>query len=227
MKICIAGNGKLSNSLITSLAGDTKLMKWDLFDKESDERVIVVHAGSGRQFGECLSYCSKTESILLELSTEENFKKQSISCPLILCPNTAIPILKMMNLLKLYGDEFSKYQISIMESHQSDKKNVAGTAVEIAKTLNVESKDIKSLRDKKEQLQIGIPAENLELHAYHKVTIIDAGCEISIELKVLGHSSYIKGITTLLDLIENKKLENKVYDVVNLLQHKLNNHVTQ
>lgn len=76
------------------------------------------------------------------------------------------------------------------------------------------------------QLQIGIPAENLELHASHKVSIIDAGCEISIELKFLGHSSYIKGLTTLLDLIENKKLENKVYDVVNLLQHELNNIVT-
>lgn len=217
MKICIIGNGKLSNSIFIGLQGEYNTIKWELFDKKINEKIIAIHAGSGRQFEECLDYCNKTGSILLELSTGENISKYKIECPIIICPNTAIPILKMMNILKNNGKTFCDYRVRIIESHQKDKNTVAGTAFEIAKALNVDTKRIESIRNIKDQLEIGIPEDYLNLHAYHKIIIEDKGSEIIIQLKVLGHDAYVQGVGKLIDLIHNKNLGNKIYNIIDII----------
>ena len=217
MKVCIAGNGKLSSSIFVGLKEKYNPIKWELFDIKTDEKIIVIHAGSGRQFEECIDYCNRTGSILMELSTGEKVSKYNIQCPIIVCPNTAMPILKMMNILKINGKTFSDNKVRIIESHQKDKNTVAGTAVEIAKALDIDNKEIESIRDIKDQLGIGIPKDYLNLHAYHKIIIEDEGCEIIIQLKVLGHDAYVKGVIKLIDLIANKNMENKIYNIIDLI----------
>ncbi len=192
-------------------------IKWEAHDTKSHEKIIVIHAGSGRQIEECIAYCNRTGSILMELSTGDNVSKYKIECPTIICPNTAIPVLKMMSILKENGKTFSDYDTKIIESHQKNKTTVAGTAVELSKALHMDEKKIESVRDVEAQLELGIPQEHLNLHAYHKICIKDQGCEITIQLRVLGHDAYVRGVVQLLEILSVTALENKAYDVIDLV----------
>jgi len=147
MKIIIVGNGKLSKSLTKGLAIRYSIAKWDDYDKSLNAKNIVIHTGSGRQLNECVGYCNRTNSILLELSTGTSINNYDIQCPVIVCPNTTIPILKLMYIINKYGKMFRKYKIKITESHQKNKNTIAGTAVDIARSLEVPITEIKSLRD--------------------------------------------------------------------------------
>lgn len=220
MKIIIVGNGKLSKSLTKGLAIRYSIAKWDDYDKSLNAKNIVIHTGSGRQLNECVGYCNRTNSILLELSTGTSINNYDIQCPVIVCPNTAIPILKLMYIINKYGKMFRKYKIKITESHQKNKNTIAGTAVDIARSLEVPITEIKSLRDIDVQKNlIGIPDQHLDLHAYHQIIIEDEGCEIKLETKVLGHLAYVSGIKEIIEIVKEKELHSKIYPIIDILKN--------
>jgi dihydrodipicolinate reductase len=216
--IIIAGSGKLAQSLINGFSQTSNVIKWDNFDKSIKHKNIVIHTGSGRQLQECLDYCNESKSVLMELSTGTNIEQLHNNCPVVICPNTAIPVLKIIKLINDYGKDFSQYKVRIIESHQKEKKTVAGTAMVLAQALNVPNERIESIRDIEIQKNtLGIPEEYLNLHAYHKIIVEDIGCEIKIETKVLGHDAYVSGVKKIIDRIDKMNLKNKKYQVLEIL----------
>jgi 4-hydroxy-tetrahydrodipicolinate reductase len=218
MKTIIVGSGKLMQSLRKGLNKDYKTLSWNEFDRNIIQRSIIIHVGSGRELNDCIEYCKKTESILIELSTGSKIQDYEITFPVIICPNTAIPIVKLMNMLKHYGKDFMKYKITIKESHQKEKTTVAGTAIEIAKYLHSPIDEIRSIRNENIQKdELLIPEKYLYLHAFHEILIEDNGCQIKIETRVLGHDAYITGMKEILKICCERAFENRIYYIGELL----------
>lgn len=220
MKIFIVGSGKLASSILSSnlLMESYDILKWDVQYQSLNEKAIVVHAGSGRQLAECMSFCSRTKSIFIELSTGLETEKLNPDFPLVVCPNTSILVLKALNMVKANTRQFENYNITITESHQSTKKTEPGTAIAFANALNYPVDKIISIRGFKiQQSEIGIPVEYLDKHAYHRIVIKDGDDEIAIETKVLGHKSYAKGVKEIVEAVIKSSLENKRYMVWDMI----------
>lgn len=220
MKIFIVGSGKLANAILSAgLAFDScEVLKWEPKHQAQAEKAILVHAGSGRQLSDCLAYCERTGSVLIELSTGLETETLDTQFPLIICPNTSILVLKMLNLLKSGGHTLAHYDISITESHQAEKTTEPGTAYSFAHSLNVPTAQIRSVREPDSQATtFGIPAEYLSKHAYHKIVIKDGTDEVVIETKVLGHESYARGVKQIISAVLQYPLSNKRYTILELI----------
>lgn len=224
IKIYVAGSGKLANAILNSDLSfqSCEILKWDTRYQMLDEKVILVHAGSGRQLKECVEFCDRTKSIFIELSTGLETETLQPDFPLIICPNTSILVLKTLNMLKANGRNFENHSISITESHQSTKKTEPGTAYAFANALKFPVDKIVSVRNPEmQQNKIGIPEEYLGKHAYHKIVIKDGNDEITIETKVLGHDSYAKGVKMIIEAALINSLENKKYTVLDLIANNM------
>jgi len=224
MKIFIVGSGKLATAILSSdvSVASCELLKWETTNKSINEKCIVIHAGSGRQLTECIAFCSRTKSVLIELSTGLETEKMSPDFPLIVCPNTSILLLKTLNMLKKFGSNIANYDISIVESHQSTKTTEPGTAFNIADSLRVPHNKVVSIRDPEiQQHKIGIPKEFIGRHAYHKIVIKDKSDEVTIETKVLGHNSYTNGVKTIIEACLKHTLENKRYTILELVENEM------
>lgn len=219
MKIVVVGSGKLAKALLTSDSlKSCEILKWDSSNHGLNEKTMVVHAGSGRQLSDCFDFCSRTKSIFIELSTGLETETKNPDFPLIVCPNTSILVLKTMAILKANGHLFDRCNLSITESHQSEKNTEPGTAYAFAQSLNYPIDQIVSVRDPEIQHSvIGIPHDYLNKHAYHRIVIKDGMDEVTIETKVLGHDSYAKGVKTIIDMVQNLSLEPKKYSILDLL----------
>lgn len=220
MKIFIVGSGKLASAILSAPLSfpSCEVAQWESDFATTNEKAILVHAGSGRQLDECIGFCKKTGSIFIELSTGLPTESMAADFTLIVCPNTSILLLKTMNMLKLYGHHFSKDKISITESHQSAKKSVPGTAYNLAHSLNFPPADIQSIRSADTQLnEVGIPAAYLDKHAYHKIIIEDGPDQVIIETKVLGHDSYVNGVKKIIAAVLENSFEKRTYNVLELI----------
>lgn len=220
MKIFIVGSGKLASAILSAPLSfpSCEVVKWESDCAKTSEKAILVHAGSGRQLDECIGFCKRSGSIFIELSTGLSTESMIADFTLIICPNTSILLLKTMNMLKLYGHYFSKDKISIIESHQSAKKSVPGTAYNFADSLHFPPDDIKSIREPNTQLnEVGIPSEYLGKHAYHKIIIEDGPDQVTIETKVLGHESYVNGVKKIITAALENSFENRRYNVLELI----------
>ena len=163
VQVIIVGSGKLGRELFTSFKERSAfpVIAWT-GDAAYSFPSVVVHTGSGRELDDVVSYCERTRSILLELSTGSTLLKREVACPVVICPNTNILMLKFMVLLAQGGHHFKNYKIQITESHQADKSSVPSTAVNLAESLGVSPEKIKSLRDVSVQRDVlGIPEEYL------------------------------------------------------------------
>jgi len=221
MKFIIAGSGKLSNSIQKYINKEKykPLQRWSEFDKDTDEKVIIIHAASGRELDDCISYCQKTGSVLIEMSTGSRIENIDVDFPAFICPNTSLLLCKLMRVIKLSGNMFKNNNVKIMESHQEEKKSLPGTAASFANSLQIPINEIISIRKKEEQLRIGIDQKHLDLHAYHKIMINgNYDSEIIIETKVGGHQSYVKGLEKILDYIIANKLENRKYRLEDIIE---------
>ena len=222
MKIFVAGSGKLANAILTSglFSQSGEIQKWESLDQSLNEKVIVIHAGSGRQSGECFDYCARTKSVYIELATGLKTETAEPDFPLIICPNTSILVLKTLHALKSNGRYFRDYEISITESHQSTKTTEPGTAFAFASSFDFPTDKIISVRDPRvQQNEIGILTEYLDKHAYHKIVIKDGNDEVTIETKVLGHDSYARGVKIIAEAIMKNQLENRKYTVLDLIDN--------
>jgi hypothetical protein len=224
MKIFIIGSGKLANAILgADLAfASCEVIKWESRYQTLNEKAILVHAGSGRELKEGLAFSARTKSVFIELSTGLETEKMIPEFPLIICPNTSILILKTLRMVNLFGGNFEDYEISITESHQSTKNTEPGTAYSLANSLKVPHSSVVSIRDPKvQQDEIGIPLAFLNGHAYHKIIIRNGNDEVTIETRVLGHSSYANGVNAIIKACLNHALGNRRYTVLDLIDRKM------
>jgi 4-hydroxy-tetrahydrodipicolinate reductase len=219
MKLYIAGSGKLANAIIDAQAfSKGEILRWEAEYLQLNEPGIIIHAGSGRQLDECIAFCTRTKSILIELSTGLKTENAEPDFPLVMCPNTSILLLKTLKMLEAFGSAFKDYEVSITESHQEAKQTEPGTAYAFAKSLELPVDSISSVRDPQvQENQIGIPQEFLSRHAYHKIVIKDGLDELCIETRVLGHDSYAKGVKAIVDAVRKLHLDNRRYTVLELI----------
>lgn len=223
MKIIIVGSGKLATALLTSNREfqPHELVRWETSIQNQREKAVLIHAGSGRQFEECVSYCSRTKSVLIQLSTGLDSAKKVYDFPHISCPNASLLVVKALQMIQETGKYFENYKISIVESHQSTKKTEAGTAFAFARSLNVSEDKVISVRNPEiQRYLIGIPEDFLSQHAYHKITVSDGDNELTIETRAYGHKSYVNGIKKIVEAIIKGNLKNKQYSILEILSFK-------
>ncbi len=224
MKILVAGSGKLATAILSELEFENHLItKWSSVNSSNDsEKSIVIHAGSGRQLNDIISYCDETKSTLIELSTGLVTESLDTRFTMVVCPNVSILLLKTMYMIQKFGHHFDKNEIKLIESHQSSKKSVPGTAFNFADSLRLRKDKITSIRNTEEQKEkFHIPEEYLNRHAYHQITINDGSDEVRIETKVLGHQSYVRGVKKLLEVVTQNKLEQRSYSILELIDKNL------
>jgi dihydrodipicolinate reductase len=121
-------------------------------------------------------------------------------------------------MLEKFGKYFQEYEIQIIESHQSQKKSAPGTALHIADSLKLDHEKIITIRDKKrQQEELNIPDAFIDQHAYHEIRIKDNNAQFVLKTNVYGHEGYSKGVGKLLKVISEKNFENKMYNVIDLI----------
>lgn len=220
-QVLVIGNGKLAKEILDNLktASASSVISWN--DKSSLNKlpVIVVHAGSGRELGDAISFCSEKKSLLIDLSTSSHLKTEEITFPAIVCPNVNILILKFMLMIKNCGHLFENYKKAILESHQSSKTSKPGTAINLAESLGLRDEEIKSVRDPDvQEKELGVPPEHLARHAYHRIEITEENVTLTFEATVLGQSAYANGLGKIIEGITGRILEPRVYDVLELVE---------
>lgn len=208
MRIAIVGRGRLATELLEELEPieGVTLQPWDSI-AATDPVAVVVHAGSGRELGQVMEFCERTQATLLELATGSAVENLVPSFPVVLCPNTNILMLKFMSMIAASGSLFRGHEISFEESHQSRKTSVPGTANAIAQSLGLPTESIRSERDPQRQMnEFAVPAEHLDRHAVHRISISDGGCTLRLEARVLGEAPYALGVGHLLRTLRSRQL---------------------
>lgn len=221
MQVFIAGTGKLATELLDKLSPNNEfaVSPW-LSEAATKGRVIVVHAGSGREIGSISSFCQRTSSVLVELATGSLLEGTQPSFPIVLCPNTNILMLKFMCMLERSGALFKGSQIRITESHQASKTSVPGTAVSMASALGVAASEIISVRNTSQQARdLNIPQDHLGRHAFHRIEIHDGPCAISMETRVYRDSPYASGVQQIISAIQQRELQSRVYSINEFIEN--------
>lgn len=219
--IYVVGSGRLAQAILShpGVPSGLHVVRWGRSAPDSSRPAIVLHAGSGREMAECLDFCARTRSVFVQLSTGLEAPSSSPGHPVVVCPNTSILVLKLLSLLGAHPGFFLDHQISLTESHQATKTSEPGTAFAFADFLGMAREEIRSIRDPKIQKdEIGIPAEHLPAHAWHRITIRDASTEISLETKVLGLASYAEGAWEIVRAARDARLEERTYSVLEVLE---------
>lgn len=219
MHIFIVGSGKLATELLKHLALQPTLgvHPWQ-GTPNSGERAIVVHAGSGRELEQVIEFCERTGSVLIELATGSALMQRTLTCPIVLCPNTNILMLKFMAMLQRAGPMFAGSRITVTESHQAVKTSVPGTAVVIAEALGLAAQDIVSVRNPQEQeVALRIPQQHLPRHAVHVVSIQDGACSISMEARVYGSSPYADGVSRIIAAVQKYRIDRRIHSIAEFI----------
>jgi 4-hydroxy-tetrahydrodipicolinate reductase len=218
MNVVIAGSGKLAKCILEckDLQLQYTLQSWDNFDRS--QNAVIIHAGSGKQLGDIILYCSSNRCLLIQLSTGLEIGEYNETFPVIICPNISLLLVKFMYMLQKFGENFRDYEIQLTESHQSTKKSVPGTALHIADSLKLDRGKIITIRDKlRQQKELNIPDAFIDSHAYHEIKIKDNNVELVLKTSVYGHDGYAKGVEKLLKMVSDKSFENKLYNVTDLI----------
>lgn len=220
--VIIVGHGKLAATIMSGLPGyleDFHIDYWESVADYEANRLIVVHIGSGRQLPDVINFCNANKVPLIQGSTGVKDVPKECDFTFIDAPNLSLLMLKFMYMLKEYGALFKEYDILITESHQSTKKTVPGTAIEIANSLGVAADKIKSVRDRDEQVnRYGISRDTLSLHAFHSISIQDESTNVTFNTVVEGHDSYIKGLSKIISALHH--LDNQYYHILDLIERK-------
>ncbi len=137
-------------------------------------------------------------------AVEQAVRNSDVSA--VIAPNMAIEVVELQdelaNLRASSPDHFQDWHMAILESHQSSKVDangipiVSGTAIALRETFlqlgAVMDDEIVSIRDKEEQIQIGI--QNLDAHGYHCVDLTGPNGETRIFATLIeGRQPYAEG----------------------------------
>jgi dihydrodipicolinate reductase len=220
VEVLVVGRGKLANELLEGLSSDviSRVVRWEDRSDTSPGSNIVVHAGSGRELADVIDYCTKTNSILFELSTADLAIPERVNFPVIICPNVNLQMLYFMAMVRQASKYFKGQTIEITESHQATKKTKPGTAIYLANQLGVSESEIRSERNPERQQKIfGIPNEYLARHAYHKIAITSPDAEITLETRVLGKTAYATSLSKIIAMVTQMDLGSGRHDIVDLV----------
>lgn len=219
MHIIVVGTGKLAIELLGLLQVDPgcQLTPWHHRDPAAGP-AIVLHAGSGRELPAVTAFCAGTHSTLIELSTGTDVEAAPPVFPVIVCPNTNILMLKVMDMLEKSGHLFRNHTVTLTESHQASKQSVPGTAVHMARSLGLQDSDVHSVRNPaQQQTELQIPSEHLARHAYHRIVVQDGSCSLQLETRVYGESPYAAGVAQIVAAVRAHALENRVYSIMEFI----------
>lgn len=220
-KVVIVGNGKLADLFEENFNNysDLPLVKFSNGIKV-DKETVFLHIGSGREYEDTLKLATKNGSLYIQAATEKDYKMDppnTESIRFITAPNLDLNIIKLFYLFKSSGALFKGEDISIIESHQSSKESLAGTAIKFCDYLNINRNDLVSIRDPENQKSLNI--KNINHHAYHKIQIGDEDSKITIETKMEGALSYVKGAAKIVKAAQKLKKGN--YQIDDLIELKL------
>jgi len=228
--VYVAGHGRLASKIQADLEAAaqqhnlplTSVENWDHIpaDIADSSRIVLVHAGSGRQFHDVVAFCGQYRTPLVQCATGIDYPHDlfhSMDFTFVDAPNLSIPIIKLLYLLEQMGPLFREYDIAITESHQRAKTSLAGTALEIARLLGVDSQHIRSIRDEQmQESRLSIPPEHVKQHALHMIEIAGDGCKMTLTTEVYGLESYLIGLVRILQSIE--KLSTGRYRLADLVR---------
>jgi 4-hydroxy-tetrahydrodipicolinate reductase len=134
----------------------------------------------------------------------------------VIAPNMAAPIVLMQAAARWLATEFpgalAGAELSVVESHQTNKRDTSGTAKALVASANdlgvpfpIES--IEKVRDpERQQSEIGVPAEHLAGHAFHRYELSAAAgtVQLVLEHNVLGRRVYAEGTIAALRFLQSK-----------------------
>ena len=217
--ILIAGRGKLASELLAGLGPQVSAWSEDASHDDAAPQV-VVHAGSGRELAAVVAFCRARRLPMVELSTGTAITELAAGLPVVVCPNANLLMLKFMTLLERSGGWFRGTRIRLVESHQAGKSSVPGTAVAMAQALGLDPARIESVRDPTVQLQsLGIAADDLTRHAFHRIEIEDGPCTLTLETRVRGDDPYVDGVRCIATVAATRSLEPRTYRVTEFIEN--------
>lgn len=217
-ELIIVGNGKLADAIESEFHTFSEIsVKKYKSDIETDEESIFIHIGSGREYEDSLNQAKLNGASFIQAATEKYIKMKppvDKTIRYISAANLDIKIIKLFYLFKTAQNLFQGENISVIESHQKEKTSEPGTALKICENLNISKDSIISIRDPEEQKKLNI--ENLGHHAFHRIQIGNEDSKITIETKIEGATSYVKGLAQIVGCIP--ELENGFYEIDDLIK---------
>lgn len=218
-ELVLIGNGKLADEIYNKFHNysDIPVRKYTENMKIGKD-TILVHVGSGRQYHESLELALKHGASYIQAATVKDVQldpPQGTGIIYIQAPNLDINIIKLFYLLRSAKGLFKDVPISIIESHQKEKKSRPGTALKFCDYLRVPRENIVSIRDPEYQKKLHIT--NLDHHAFHRIEIGDAHSSITIETKIEGATSYVEGLARIVQSLP--KLDNGNYEIDDLVAY--------
>ena len=140
-EVIIIGNGKLAQSLFSNFKNYSAItLKKYKSDIHSNSSSIFVHLGSGRQYKESINMALNSGASYIQAATEKEFKMLPPSgnnIKFIEAPNLDLKIIKLFHWIKGIASFFKDEPMSIIESHQKEKKSKPGTALKFCEYLNI------------------------------------------------------------------------------------------
>ena len=213
MKVILAGNGKFAKD-INKYFLKSKIEVLNIEKLDGTKKVIadfIVYAGSERNLNKAQTISKKNRIPIILLST--NFSIDNINSCIYKTVNSSFELKSFINsCLSFYNTNQVKL-MSIIESHQKEKKDVSGTAKLLCDQMKSSHKLIKSVRNPDKQLALGIPKKYLTSHAYHKVIFKQGSDNFTFEIMILGKKTYIRGILKIIDSIKNKRYKIGIFNV--------------
>ena len=95
----------------------------------------------------------------------------------------------------------------------------SSTALALAQSLGLPPEAIESVRDRQRQSsEFAVPANHLDRHAIHRISIRDAGCAIYLEARVLDAAPYVRGVGQLLRALQTRRLAPGLHAIGQLIQ---------
>jgi dihydrodipicolinate reductase len=185
----------------------------------SQKDAVIVNFGSSKNLHRAIEWSEKFDITLIQGSTSQvaEIDLSTVACPnstIIMAPNLSLPIVRFMKSFPVFADTIkSGMEMSILESHQSSKKDTSGTARAIASDLNFPIADIESVRKASIQQALGVPLQHRGGHAHHHFILSGLGVEISVSTKVNGRRTYAMGALEVASMaLRHKKLLPKFRD---------------
>lgn len=233
MHILLVGNGKMARAVTGACAEGaihvTRLGEDFEWSNKAFDKPVAIHFGSGRELASLVDHCERLSgSIAIPILQCSTKLSQPIptgrNVAIIKAPNTALPMIRFINAFPAFVAAIGEgMEIGIIESHQSTKADVSGTARLLAKLIGVPEEKIKFLRSWDEQLAFGVPQEHLGWHAYHKFILRGHGIKFTITTEIHGGNAYAQGAITLAQRLEESPLGAGIYelaDIAHLLKSK-------
>lgn len=139
--------------------------------------------------------------------------------------NMARQFTAFRGVIRVFGEQdpsyYAGFNLDIIESHPSSKKGVSGTALAMVPYFNKagipdERITIESIRDKTQQLEMGVPEEALDCHAWHEYVLWkEEGRRINLYAhRFNDRSEYVKGTIEAIKFLDKRIKEGskgKVY----------------